>query len=268
MSPKTTCVPAGDESAVGLAGRHGRGGAVDGVRWSRASSTGSRASSTWKTTVNEPSGRSPKCSLEHVAHPLGVGAGHGERVREERREPRAREHARDEHGEPEQQHRKAVAENEARPALHGRKRRRGGYRCRAWPAATSRSCTNELEELFADTLARAAVPRLSAGLPAERRQLPHRRSARADRGGRASGRRSGEHRARRRRADARDRGERSRPEAAGRVYQQMEIEYGPFQRQVRLPEDVDPEQAHAEYERGILRDLAARVGRAGAAAAA
>ena len=32
----------------------------------------------------------------------------------------------------------------------------------------------------------------------------------------------------------------------------MEIEYGPFQRQVRLPEDVDPERAHAEYERGIL----------------
>jgi HSP20 family protein len=39
----------------------------------------------------------------------------------------------------------------------------------------------------------------------------------------------------------------------GSVYQQMEIEYGPFQRQVRLPEDVDPAQARAEYERGILR---------------
>ena len=48
-------------------------------------------------------------------------------------------------------------------------------------------------------------------------------------------------------------GEHSRPKADGRVYQQMEIEYGPFQRQVRLHEDVDPEQAHAEYERGILR---------------
>jgi HSP20 family protein len=48
-------------------------------------------------------------------------------------------------------------------------------------------------------------------------------------------------------------GERPRPRANGRVYQQMEIEYGPFQRQVHLPEDVDPEQAHAEYERGILR---------------
>ena len=33
----------------------------------------------------------------------------------------------------------------------------------------------------------------------------------------------------------------------------MEIEYGPFPRQVRLPEDVDPEGARAEYERGILR---------------
>ena len=48
-------------------------------------------------------------------------------------------------------------------------------------------------------------------------------------------------------------GERRRPRSEGRVYQQMEIEYGPFQRQVHLPEDVDPDQAHAEYERGILQ---------------
>src|SRR5439155_19607142 len=48
-------------------------------------------------------------------------------------------------------------------------------------------------------------------------------------------------------------GDRTRPKVDGRVYQQMEIEYGPFQRQVRLPADVDPEQARAEYERGILR---------------
>ena len=41
-------------------------------------------------------------------------------------------------------------------------------------------------------------------------------------------------------------GERGRARASdGRVYQQMEIEYGPFQRQVRLPEDVDPERATA-----------------------
>jgi HSP20 family protein len=48
-------------------------------------------------------------------------------------------------------------------------------------------------------------------------------------------------------------GERPRPARPGRVYQQMEIAYGPFQRQVRLPEDVDPARARAEYERGILR---------------
>jgi HSP20 family protein len=48
-------------------------------------------------------------------------------------------------------------------------------------------------------------------------------------------------------------GERPRPVARGRVYQQMEIEYGPFQRQVRLTEDVDPAGARADYERGILR---------------
>ena len=38
----------------------------------------------------------------------------------------------------------------------------------------------------------------------------------------------------------------------GRVYQQMEIEYGPFQRQVRLAEDVDPERARARFEHGVL----------------
>jgi HSP20 family molecular chaperone IbpA len=32
----------------------------------------------------------------------------------------------------------------------------------------------------------------------------------------------------------------------------MEIEYGPFQRQVRLAEDVDPEGAQARFERGVL----------------
>jgi HSP20 family protein len=47
-------------------------------------------------------------------------------------------------------------------------------------------------------------------------------------------------------------GERSRERVPGRVYQQMEIEYGPFQRQIRLSEDVDPDGAQALYEQGIL----------------
>jgi HSP20 family protein len=47
-------------------------------------------------------------------------------------------------------------------------------------------------------------------------------------------------------------GERRRPQLPGRVYQQMEIEYGPFQRQVRLAEDVDPERATARYADGVL----------------
>ena len=47
-------------------------------------------------------------------------------------------------------------------------------------------------------------------------------------------------------------GERRRPRVAGRVYQQMEIEYGAFQRQVRLTENVDPAQASASFENGVL----------------
>jgi HSP20 family protein len=47
-------------------------------------------------------------------------------------------------------------------------------------------------------------------------------------------------------------GERVRPPVPGRVYQQMEIEYGPFQRQIRLTENVDPERAEAQFEHGIL----------------
>jgi HSP20 family molecular chaperone IbpA len=32
----------------------------------------------------------------------------------------------------------------------------------------------------------------------------------------------------------------------------MEIEYGPFRRQVRLPENVDPERSRARYEHGLI----------------
>jgi HSP20 family protein len=46
-------------------------------------------------------------------------------------------------------------------------------------------------------------------------------------------------------------GERRRPKDCGH-YQQMEIDYGPFQRQITLAEDIDPEGASATYERGIL----------------
>jgi HSP20 family protein len=46
-------------------------------------------------------------------------------------------------------------------------------------------------------------------------------------------------------------GERRRPKDGGH-YQQMEIGYGPFQRQITLAEDIDPEEATATYERGML----------------
>jgi HSP20 family molecular chaperone IbpA len=49
-------------------------------------------------------------------------------------------------------------------------------------------------------------------------------------------------------------GERPRPATghAERQYQQMEIDYGPFQRRIQLPEAVDVDAASARYERGQL----------------
>jgi HSP20 family protein len=48
-------------------------------------------------------------------------------------------------------------------------------------------------------------------------------------------------------------GSRERPRCAGLVYEQMEIEYGAFRRQVELGHDIDPTRAHASYERGLLK---------------
>jgi HSP20 family protein len=48
------------------------------------------------------------------------------------------------------------------------------------------------------------------------------------------------------------RGERSFPGGEGRVYQQVEMDYGPFERRVRITVDVDPEATTATYEAGIL----------------
>lgn len=47
-------------------------------------------------------------------------------------------------------------------------------------------------------------------------------------------------------------GERRRQPCEGGVYQQLEIEHGPFERLVHLPEDVDLSQAEARYDRGLL----------------
>ena len=48
------------------------------------------------------------------------------------------------------------------------------------------------------------------------------------------------------------RGERTFPNREGRVYQQVEMDYGPFERRVRLMVDVDPEVTTATYEAGVL----------------
>jgi HSP20 family protein len=48
-------------------------------------------------------------------------------------------------------------------------------------------------------------------------------------------------------------GERPVQETEGRVYQQLEIEHGPFRRTVTLGVDVRAEDARAVYENGMLR---------------
>ena len=47
-------------------------------------------------------------------------------------------------------------------------------------------------------------------------------------------------------------GQRLRPRVVGQVYQQMEIEYGPFARALQLTEDVDVAAVTATYEHGLL----------------
>jgi HSP20 family protein len=47
-------------------------------------------------------------------------------------------------------------------------------------------------------------------------------------------------------------GVRRREPCEGRVYQQLEIEHGPFERLVHLPDDADLSQAEARYDRGLL----------------
>lgn len=48
------------------------------------------------------------------------------------------------------------------------------------------------------------------------------------------------------------RGERQFPSGHGRIYQQVELDYGPFERRLRTTVDVDPEGTTASYEAGIL----------------
>lgn len=48
-------------------------------------------------------------------------------------------------------------------------------------------------------------------------------------------------------------GARQRPREPGQVYQQAEIEYGPFERRLQLDREVDAAAAGATYEAGLLR---------------
>jgi HSP20 family protein len=50
------------------------------------------------------------------------------------------------------------------------------------------------------------------------------------------------------------RGGRLRPSAAGRrVYQHVEIDWGPFERRIRIATPVDPASATVTYDRGVLQ---------------
>jgi HSP20 family protein len=57
-------------------------------------------------------------------------------------------------------------------------------------------------------------------------------------------------------------GLRSRPRVSGQVYQQAEIEYGPFERRIELDRSVDASAATASYKAGMLRVTMPLVSRA------
>ena len=191
----------------------------------------------WKTTVNDPSGRSPNASSsscrtrsESVPGTAKVFDRSGE----------SREHAKP----PARQHTAQTPSTGARWRStkrvhrgHGMTTVSGSGTGRGPMAANGDIGTSSGGDRGAlrRPLAGSALLGPPARVPAERRQLPHRRAARADRGRRASGRRP-------RRASPIVVGERTLVDlaasacgrgATARVYQQMEIEYGPFQRQVR-----------------------------------
>jgi HSP20 family protein len=48
------------------------------------------------------------------------------------------------------------------------------------------------------------------------------------------------------------RGRRDFPTGEGRVYQQVEMDYGPFDRRIRLAVDVDVDKTYATYDEGVL----------------
>ena len=59
-------------------------------------------------------------------------------------------------------------------------------------------------------------------------------------------------------------GQRTRPRVEGQVYQQAEIEWGRFERQIPLEQEVSAAAARAEYAAGMLRitlPIAKRAGR-------
>jgi len=58
------------------------------------------------------------------------------------------------------------------------------------------------------------------------------------------------------------RGERQpKDEDAGRRYSQMEVNYGPFERRLLLPAEVDPEKAKASYNDGLLEIVLPKIER-------
>ena len=101
-------------------------------------------------------------------------------------------------------------------------------------------------------------PLAGAALHAEARRLPPAGRLLPDRAARGDPRRGRAGRGRPRGPDLRRRanlilaGERRRPRCTGRVYQQMEIDYGRFTRQIALPADIDVEAAKATYNHGVL----------------
>ena len=189
------------EAASSVAARHRRGGAVDDAL-KPAHDTRVVRVRDLEDDRERAFGHFAELLLEERPRALRVGAGHAELVREQRRQPRREQPPDDEDDGPRTEDDAPVPEHESRPALDPRRLDGAWGYAHGHEPPRRREAAGRARAAVRRPVARAALRGARHGFRPERRLLPHRRPARADRRDRATGRRPGERSRRRRRAPA------------------------------------------------------------------